>query len=201
MKHIIVTVFVGFVLMAPTSQAQGLERAAERTASCLQIESRDARLDCFDTQASVLSELLSSEEASSVTSAPAAPESQADAGVSSSAPKWASAPESEKRASSSSSADSQKDDTPIWARLFTSDEDEATAEFIRVEITRILQNNAGRHYFITADGQEWRQTVPETVAPPSSLPAAATISESLMGSPRLSFDEGPKGAYPVRRTK
>ena len=212
------------------AQETELNSAAERTAACLEIEDATERLACFETAAQGLSDALEAGQireetpaqpvqpeaaaAAPAPEAPAAPVQSADApaqgqGTGSqkdaALPEWAEAPEPEPEPqpepAATPGADSEADSLPLWARVFNRDNEEDKADEISISVVRILRNNAGRHFFITADGQEWEQTFAETVRPPRSLPAQATIKEALFGSPRLSFDNGPSGAYTVRRTK
>lgn len=219
-----------FAVSALTVQAQETElnSAAERTAACLRIEDAGERLACFETAAQGLSNALASSQVQEETPAQpvqpevaaAAPAPEAQAGPAQSAdiavqgqgtgnqkdaalPDWAEAPEPEPQPAPAATAEpaSEAESLPLWARVFSRDNEDDKADAINISVVRILRNNAGRHFFITADGQEWEQTVAETVRPPKSLPAQATIEEALFGSPRLTFDDGPSGAYTVRRTK
>ena len=208
------------VLLPVQAQEQDLNSAAERTAACLSIEDAAERLACFEAAARSLTDALDGEaamagsSASSDASGPAANVAAAAPGANAtreavnsgdgqntaSVPDWAAAPPAPEP-EVPSEPEAEDDSTPIWARVFKRDETSGADDSINVSVVRILRNNAGRHFFITADGQEWEQTMAATVRPPSSLPAAATIKESLVGSPGLSFDDGPSGTYKVRRTK
>jgi len=85
--------------------------------------------------------------------------------------------------------------------VFNPDKEQGEDEAVRVQVTRVVENNVGRHFFVTADGQEWRQTVVGKVREPKDLPAAATIVRESYGSPQLSFDSRPGKKYRVRRVK
>ncbi|MEQ8558309.1 MAG: hypothetical protein RIB03_08330 [Henriciella sp.] len=206
---------ISVLLVASANAQEGdLNSAAERTAACMAIEDASARLACFEDAAQGLNEALKSDKtaAPEASAAPAAtpaadprkPE-QPEIVAEPSQPDWAEAPEPEpeapKQATASTATEDADESTPFWARVFNDDGDKDKADQISVSVVRILRNNVGRHFFITSDGQEWEQTVAEKVSPPRSLPAAATIKSSLIGSPKLTFDDGPSGAYPVRRTK
>lgn len=180
--RIAITAIAGLVVVAPAGLAEDLSGAAERTVACLDIAETEARLACFEAGATALAASLDQTQAAET--APAAPEE----------PEWAAAPEP----TPEPKADDNR--TPIWARVLPREDPDAVDQ-IDVSVTRILRNKAGRHFFMTADGQEWEQTVVEIVRPPERLPAAATIRESLMGSPTLVFEDGPSGAYKVRRVK
>lgn len=69
-------------------------------------------------------------------------------------------------------------------------------------VTRIIVNKAGRHFFETEDGTTWRQ-VPavELRSPPSALPASVTIRRTASGARRLAFDEHPSQSFVVSETK
>ena len=110
-------------------------------------------------------------------------------------PEWAGDPveKAKKRAAKEEAS------RPLWARVLPKSDPSETPDSIKVNVVRILRNNVGRHYFFTEDGEEWEQVVAEQVRPPESLPAVATISESMFGSPKLTFDNGPTGAYGVKR--
>lgn len=208
------------VLLPVQAQEQDLNSAAERTAACLNIEDAAERLACFEAAARNLSDALDGDVAkvgspavsestgptasaaavapgANVTSEAAA---SGDGQNKASVPEWAAAPPAPEP-EAPAKAETEEGNTPIWARVFTRDEKSDADDSISVSVVRILRNNVGRHFFITADGQEWEQTMAGTVRPPNSLPAAATIKESLVGSPGLSFDDGPSGTYKVRRTK
>ena len=90
---------------------------------------------------------------------------------------------------------------PIWARVLGGGSYDDQANEIEIVVTRILKNNVGRHYFVTEDGMEWRQTIAGYVEPPKSLPVKAKITRSLTGNPTLRFEDGTDGAYKVRREK
>lgn len=206
------------VLLPVQAQEQDLNSAAARTAACLSIEDAAERLACFEAAARSLSDALDGEvdaagsSSSADASAPTAnvaetapgadvtseAASSGDGQNTASMPDWAAAPPAPEP---EAPAEAEEDSTPIWARVFKREDNSDQVDEISVSIVRILRNNAGRHFFITADGQEWEQTFPGGVRPPSSLPAAATIKESLVGSPGLSFDDGPSGTYKVKRTK
>lgn len=65
-------------------------------------------------------------------------------------------------------------------------------------VTRIIVNQAGRHFFETSDGTTWRQVPPVPLrATPSSLPANVTIRRTGSGARRLSFEEHPGSSYTV----
>ncbi|WP_147372724.1 hypothetical protein [Henriciella mobilis] len=208
------------VLLPVQAQEQDLNSAAERTAACLSIEDAAERLACFEAAARSLTDALDGEaamagsSASSDASGPAANVAAAAPGANAtreaansgdgqntaSVPDWAAAPPAPEP-EVPAEPEAEDDSTPIWARVFPRGDKSKQANEISVSVTRILRNNAGRHYFITADGQEWEQTMVTNVRPPKSLPAQATIESALVGSPRLTFDDGPSGAYKVRRTK
>jgi hypothetical protein len=182
---------------------QSLNSAAEKTAACLQVADAGERLACFDNAAPALSRALKDQpitlpSRSDAAPAPAATPAPAQPDL----PKWADAPAAEAPAAAvASTAPEAEPGTPLWARLMPRSDDADEVDEIIVSVTRILRNNVGRHFFLTSDGQEWEQTIVEPVKPPKGLPAKATISESFIGSPTLSFDDGPAGAYKVRRTK
>lgn len=206
------------VFLPVQAQEQDLNSAAARTAACLSIEDAAERLACFEAAARSLSDALDGEAATAGSSssadapaptanvAEAAPgadvtseaASSGDGQSKASVPDWAAAPPAPEP---EAPAEAEEDSTPIWARVFKRDDTSDQVDEISVSIVRILRNNAGRHFFITEDGQEWEQTMVMKVRPPSSLPAQATIESALVGSPRLTFDDGPSGAYKVRRTK
>lgn len=140
------------------------------------------RLACFDETAESLAGVLAE---------PVADEAETPA-----APGWADAP-----AVKTPATGAESESVPIWARVFPRSDPPDTPDEIQVTIVRILRNNVGRHFFFTSDGQEWEQVVAEGVRPPEALPAEATISESLFGSPKLTFDAGPTGSYGVRRVE
>jgi hypothetical protein len=209
-------------VISATAQETELNTAAERTAACLKVEDAGERLACFEEAAQGLSSALETQTPAAPlppqpTGTPAAEvtansASAADASQQQSAegattegelPEWAAAPEPKPAPAPRATAESDAGDSdlPIWARVFSREDDADKPDAINVSVVRILRNNAGRHFFIMADGQEWEQTMADPVRPPSSLPAEATIEEALIGNPRLTFDEGPSGAYKVRRTK
>lgn len=68
-------------------------------------------------------------------------------------------------------------------------------------VTKIIVNNAGRHYFTTEDGTVWKQVPATALTAPSSLPAEVSIRRSASGSRRLAFDEHPNRSYVVTETK
>ncbi|QYJ02058.1 hypothetical protein KUV46_06625 [Thalassovita mediterranea] len=178
-------------ICAGAASAQNVNRAAEQTAACLEIEDAAARLSCFETAARELSNALESDEA-----ATPAPQAQTNEP---SVPSWAQAPEPEPEPAPKAEDDDRR---PVWARLMPRPDPEQLDDSISVSVTRILRNATGRHFFIMSDGSEWEQVAPGGVKPPSSLPAAATISDSLVGNnPGLTFDDGPNGRYRVRRVK
>lgn len=206
MFRIVCAGLAGLIVIAPASMGQELNSAAERTAACLEIEAASERLACFENAATALSDALKAPAPAPAPASPApAPATAAatEAPAQPDAPKWAAAPEPEPQPApqTASAATEDEDSTPIWARVFKRDESKDQVDQINVSVTRIMRNTAGRHFFVMDDGQEWEQTMPATVRPPKGLPAAATIEEALVGSPRLTFDDGPSGAYKVRRVK
>ena len=162
--------------------AQALDEAARRVSDCRAIPDAVERLACFDSESEALAVVLA-EPSAGPAETPAAPG-------------WADAPA--EKAPAGTAAD---ESVPIWARVFPRTESPETPDEIQVTVVRILRNNVGRHFFFTSDGQEWEQVVAEGVRPPEALPAEATISESLFGSPKLTFDDGPSGSYGVRRVE
>jgi len=189
--RIICAGLTGFVLLVPVGAAETLRSAAERTAACLEITDSNERLACLETSATALSGILKEAQDTAPVAAPVTAAAVPDT------PEWAAPPEPEPEPES----DDEKSG-PIWARVFGGDKkDGSTVDSVSISVTRILRNSTGRHFFLTADGQEWEQTSREPVNPPKGLPAAATIEETMLGSPLLTFDDGPTGAYRVRRVK
>jgi len=65
-------------------------------------------------------------------------------------------------------------------------------------VTRIIVNNAGRHFFVTEDGTTWKQVPAKPLrSTPSSLPAGVTIRRTASGSRRIAFDEFPNQSFVV----
>ena len=200
MLRVFFAALIAIGLVAPQIAAEELENEAARTVACLEIEDAAERLACLEEAASAMANVIEQEKASAEAPAAAQPSPEDEP----EAPEWAKAPEPEPEPEPVQTAEpgseNEQEALPIWARILPgSNRDEAKQ--VHIVVTRILRNAAGRHYFLTEDGQEWRQTMTEPIRPPRSLPAAATISESLVGSPMLTFDDGPNGAYKVRRTK
>ncbi|WP_300391478.1 hypothetical protein [Henriciella sp.] len=181
-RFLCVALITGILIFPALAQEQGLRNAAKGTVACLEVEGADQRLACFEEAASKLSGALSAEMEAPAASARGASSSQPDTPV-------ASAPAA------------GEGNQPSWARAPQPQDDETVAEEISISVVRILRNNVGRHFFITEDGQEWEQTITQRVKPPKTLPAEATIERTLFGSLLLTFDDGPTGAYKVRRTK
>lgn len=169
--------------------AQDVTSAAEKTTACLDIATSEQRLLCFEGAASELADALAS----------ASEEGRQARQV----PGWADPPQPkpDRTQQAAQEGDAREDKTPLWARLVPKIERGDAPEAIQVSVVRILRNNVGRHFFLTEDGQEWEQTMTEIVNPPRSLPAPATIKGSVFGNPALTFDDGPNGAYKVRRVK
>ena len=199
-------------LTGPVAGAQDrdVNSAAERMAACLEIADAAERLACFEAGAATLTQALEEEEPAEadvvaeptvqpeVAATPAAPEASATEQPAPVQP--APAPVVEAPAPAAPAPEAEP--LPEWARVTAPPKaKEGTPDELKVSVVRILRNTAGRHFFVLSDGQEWEQTMKGTVRPPASLPAAATIESSLFGSPRLTFDDGPSGAYKVRRTK
>ena len=181
MKNCLATIVAGALLgAAPFASAQQLMPAAERTIACLEVDGSEARLSCFEAAAAELSSALEIEEAAAAE------------------PDWAQAPKPEPEKKVSTEADDGK---PIWARIMPGQNEPDESEQINITVTKIMRNAAGRHFFLTADGQEWEQTMVEPITPPKTLPAEATIESSLLGNPNLSFDDVAVGRYKVKRVK
>lgn len=175
-RFLAVAVIAGALVSPVLAQEGTLRGAAGETVACLEIDGADQRLACFETAAGKLSAALTTEDEKPAP--PAQPVAPAASGT----------------------APGAEDDAPSWARAPAADS-ETAAEEITISVARILRNNVGRHFFITEDGQEWEQTIAERVKAPSSLPATATIEQTLFGSLVLRFEDGPSGSYKVRRTK
>lgn len=212
LRHLsLIALPVTFSLCA-NAQDGDLDSAAAKTAACLEIENAVERLACFETTAKGLNDALNHSEQPSdqasdaIASSEAAPAPRQNAEAPAADTHVAESPASAAEVASTSQSpagqtqDKPSDDVPIWARVFNDDE-EASDNEIKVSVVRILRNNFGRHYFITADGQEWRQTSIEDVDPPSGLPVEATIEKNMLGAPSLRFNDGTQGSYRVRREK
>lgn len=76
------------------------------------------------------------------------------------------------------------------------DQDDRPDRFY-TNVTRIIVNASGRHFFTTEDGTIWKQVPPKPLKAPSSLPADVTIRRSASGSRRLAFEEHPRTSYVV----
>lgn len=80
------------------------------------------------------------------------------------------------------------------------DNDDRPKRFF-TNVTRIVVNGAGRHFFETEDGTLWKQVPAVPLTAPSSLPAEVSIRRSASGSRRLAFEEHPNKSYVVVETK
>lgn len=83
---------------------------------------------------------------------------------------------------------------PRGLGLFKRDE---RPKLYETQVTRIIVNNAGRHFFETEDGTTWRQVPPTPLTAPSALPAGVTIRRTSSGARRLKFNEHPNRSYVV----
>jgi len=181
-------------LIVSAAHADPLRDAAESAAACRTIADDTSRLICLDAAAIALSNALGTPAAAAPTVAePAEPQT----------PKWAKAPEARKpepvETASAATTESEQGKPPIWARVLRRNNKNPDDDVYAVSITRILKNKQGRFFFITEDGQEWRQVQIKDVRAPKSLPAPAVIERSVTGSPKLSFDSVPGRTYKVRR--
>jgi len=205
---LLIRVFTGLVLanclLGYNVHADDLRSAAGKAVECRSITDPLERLACLDAAAEDLSSNLENipEPAPSANedvaiATPVLPEEPKT-------PTWAQAPESEAAdvAETSNAVNEAEEKRPLWARIVPRGKDETRADrMIDITIVRITRNNIGRYFFHTQKDGVWRQTTPVELLPPDFLPAAATITRSAIGSPRLRFVDPDRRAYRVRRVE
>ena len=184
---------------APLAVADDLSAAASKVIECRSIADDMSRLSCLDEASIALSTALSAGAVTAET--PTISHSSTETLPEPAAPKiakkpnWAQAP-APKVVADNETVEEKK--PPIWARVLRPD-DESDDEIYAITVVRITRNKTGRIFFYTDSGEIWRQTQVVDVRPPKSLPAAAVVQRSLIGSPSLSFDDVPNRSYKVRR--
>lgn len=169
--------------------AQDVRAASEQVVACQAIATPMEKLACFEAAATNLSTAL-----------------EAPVAVAEAAPTPAPA-EAVKVASTDTAEPEFKRRRllPSWVPTVSlgggGDKDrEKEPDFYETEVDRIVRNKLGRHFFSTSDGVVWRQIRIEKIRAPKSLPAKATIKQTLSGSIRIEI-EGTDRSYAVYRVE
>jgi len=192
MRHLVATSLLVLVLGSTASaQTDKRDEALAAMEACRGISIAEVRLACMDAAGSILDEITSAPN-ENITKAPDNLEIERQRLDAERA-----ALEVEREAIEKKRvelAELEETETKAKRRFsplapFTGDE---TPEEIAVTIVKITINKRDIHKFHTSDGDILTQTeVVQTLHPPSSLPAAATIKRSRVGSKWLVFDERP----------
>jgi len=164
--------------------------AAEGVLACREVEGDMAKLACYEAAAGVLETALAHAPVAAAAETAATPE-PVDPALAAEAklPIWA-------RLSLGAQEEQAK------ARRQNSDEEQpAETKELEVTVVKIVRNNVGRHYLYFSDGQVWKQSRPEKLEAPSSLPAPATMRRALTGNPWFQFDEHPSSDFKITRVK
>ncbi|MEZ5946362.1 MAG: hypothetical protein R3C13_01725 [Hyphomonas sp.] len=170
-------------LAAGAATGESLTDVGSEVVACRAIEADDARLACYDAAAATLSDTLE-------TAAAEAPEAEsvevADNDMEAKLPFWARiAP----------GADKKQVNREKKEKVNTQPEE------MEVVIISVFQNNAGRYFFKTDDGQLWQQVEIEKIKEPKQLPAKGRIWKSVYGAPWFEFDDLSWQDFKVKRVK
>ncbi len=211
--------FVAGALATPAI-AQDMRSASEKVVACQSVADSQERLTCFETAESELSVILSTPQpvVAAQPTSPEAPTTSAQTQQAAiSAPEVQVAPTEVPAAQASVQMASTEPPVaeklagppkrrllPSWVptvSLSLGNGDAADEpDFFETAVTRIQRNSLGRHFFTTEDGQVWRQIQIEKIRAPKSLPAEATIRQTMTGSIRLEMEENGR-SYPVNRVE
>jgi hypothetical protein len=170
-----------------TAAAQDVRTASEQVVACQVIATPMEKLACFEAAATNLSAAL-----------------EVPIAVAEIAP----APAEAVNVASTEAAEEEfkrRRLLPSWVPTVSlgggGDKDrEKEPDFYETEVDRIVRNKLGRHFFSTSDGVVWRQIRIEEIRAPKSLPAKATIKQTLGGSIRIEI-EGTDRSYAVYRVE
>ena len=204
-------VLVGGVAMP--AFAQDLREASENVVACQTIEDNLEKLSCFENAATALSAVLSAPvETAEVAPAPApieqaavqSPQAPTPAATEATAPVQMATAETAPETAEQPEGPPRRRLLPSWVPTVSLSIGGGDAveepDYFETEVTRIQRNKLGRHFFTTSDGQVWRQIQIEEIRAPKSLPADATIRQTLSGSIRLEIEDNGR-SYPVNRVE
>lgn len=211
-KLAILAVLAGMV--STPVYAQDLRSASEGVVACQSVEDTAERLACFEAAAQQLStalalpqpQIVQAPTAASATGAVTAPIQQATTSTTTTAaaPVQMASAETAPSAESPPTGPPKRRLLPSWVPTVSlsigGGDSVEEPDFFDTEITRIQRNKIGRHFFTTSDGQVWRQIQIEKIRAPATLPANATLRQTLSGSIRLEIEENGR-SYPVNRVE
>lgn len=204
-------------ILAIPALAQDMRSASQNVVACQDVDDPMERLECYESTTAILSSFLAApvQEAAGAPQAtavtvPVTPIQQAAAPSTSQAEQAlvaasasVDAPIQQASADRASGPDAPKSRLPSWIPRVTfgsnNDADKEPDEFA-TKMTRIQANRIGRHFFTTAEGQVWKQTIPGEIRAPKQLPADVILSQNIMGGLMLKIVETNR-SYSVQRVE